>query len=311
MSGQGGGGAKGVVRVLVEDSRGWVKTARGYVMLTKPRIIELLLITTVPAMIVAKRGIPSLALMAITVIGGALAAGGANAVNMWYDRDIDAVMRRTKERPLVTGDVSPTGALVFAVLLEVAAFVVLAVGANLLAAEIALAAALFYVFVYTMWLKRSTSQNIVIGGAAGAAPVLVGWAAVRDELSLAAWLMFLVIFIWTPPHFWGLAFRYANDYSDAGVPMLPSVASKRRSATEIVAYTVALVLVTLALGPVAHLGLVYEVVAVLLGAGFVWYAVRLWRLLTPKAAIRVFSYSITYLSLLFVGMAVDVVVRGH
>ncbi|WP_245526005.1 heme o synthase [Acidimicrobium ferrooxidans] len=288
-----------------------MRTARGYVMLTKPRIIELLLITTVPAMIVAKRGLPSLSLIAITVVGGTLAAGGANAANMWFDRDIDAVMRRTKGRPLVTGDVSPRGALIFSVTLEVAAFAILSVGANVLAASIALAAALFYFGVYTMWLKRSTSQNIVIGGAAGAAPVLVGWAAVRDELSLAAWLMFLIIFVWTPPHFWGLAFRYADDYSAAGVPMLPSVASRRASAWQIVAYSVVLVLLALVLGPVAGLGLVYDAAAVLLGAGFVWYAVRLLRSLSPKAAMRVFSYSITYLSLLFVGMAVDVIVRSR
>lgn len=297
--------------MLVEDSRSWVRTARGYVMLTKPRIIELLLITTVPAMIVAKGGLPSLSLIAITVIGGTLAAGGANAANMWFDRDIDAVMRRTKGRPLVTGDVSPRGALIFSVTLEVAAFAILSIGADVLAASIALAAALFYFGVYTMWLKRSTSQNIVIGGAAGAAPVLVGWAAVRDELSLAAWLMFLIIFVWTPPHFWGLAFRYADDYSAAGVPMLPSVASRRSSAWQIVAYSVVLVLLALALGPVAGLGLVYEAAAVLLGLGFVWYAVQLLRSLSPKAAMRVFSYSITYLSLLFVGMAVDVIVRSR
>jgi protoheme IX farnesyltransferase len=300
-----------VLRVLVEDSRSWVRTARAYVLLTKPRIIELLLITTVPAMIVAKRGVPSVLLMGVTVIGGALAAGGANAANMWYDRDIDAVMRRTKGRPLVTGDASPRGALIFAVVLEVAAFAILTLGANILAASIALAAALFYVFVYTMWLKRSTSQNIVIGGAAGAAPVLVGWAAVRDDVSLAAWLMFLIIFLWTPPHFWGLAFRYADDYADAGVPMLPSVSTRRRSAREILLYTIVLVAVAVLLAPVAHLGLVYESAALLLGLGFIWYAVQLVRSLSPKAAMRVFSYSITYLSLLFVGMAVDVIVRAR
>ncbi len=299
------------MRVLVEDSRSWVRTARGYIMLTKPRIIELLLITTVPSMVVAKRGLPSLGLIVVTVVGGALAAGGANAANMWYDRDIDAIMRRTKKRPLVTGEVSPRGALIFAVVLELAAFAILSFGANLLAAFLALAAALFYVGVYTMWLKRSTSQNIVIGGAAGAAPVLVGWAAVRDELSLAAWLMFAIIFVWTPPHFWGLAFRYADDYHDAGVPMLPSVASRRSSARQILVYTVVLVLLALLLGPVARLGMLYDAAAAGLGAGFVWYAVRLLRSLAPKAAMRVFSYSITYLSLLFVGMAVDVIVRSR
>ncbi len=292
-----------------EGKQDWLRLVKGYVALTKPRIIELLLITTVPAMVVAKRGLPSLSSMLITVIGGTLAAGGANAVNMWYDRDIDSVMRRTKNRPLVTGEVSPAGAMVFAIVLEVVAFAMLTVGDNLLSALLALSAALFYVFVYTMWLKRSTSQNIVIGGAAGAVPVLVGWAAVTGSLSLAAWLMFLVIFIWTPPHFWGLAFRYSDDYSAAGVPMLPAIASRKRSATEILVYTVLLAATTEALGVVAHLGTVYEVVSLALNFGFISYAVALYRLQTPKAAMRVFSFSITYLSLLFVGMAVDVVVK--
>ena len=292
-----------------EGKQDWLRLVKGYVALTKPRIIELLLITTVPAMVVAKRGLPSLSSMLITVIGGTLAAGGANAVNMWYDRDIDSVMRRTKNRPLVTGEVSPAGAMVFAIVLEVVAFAMLTAGDNLLSALLALSAALFYVFVYTMWLKRSTSQNIVIGGAAGAVPVLVGWAAVTDSLSLAAWLMFLVIFIWTPPHFWGLAFRYSDDYSAAGVPMLPAIASRKRSATEILVYTVLLAATTEALGVVAHLGTVYELVSLGLNFGFISYAVALYRLQTPKAAMRVFSFSITYLSLLFVGMAVDVVVK--
>ncbi|MHB8189143.1 MAG: heme o synthase [Ferrimicrobium sp.] len=296
---------------LSEGQGEWARVVRGYVALTKPRIIELLLITTVPAMVVAKRGIPSISSMVVTVVGGTLAAAGANAVNMWFDRDIDAMMRRTKSRPLVTGQVSATGALVFAVVLEVVAFALLGVGDNLLSASLALAAALFYVFVYTMWLKRSTSQNIVIGGAAGAVPVLVGWAAVHDSLSLVAWLMFAVIFLWTPPHFWGLAFRYSEDYAAAGVPMLPSVATRKRSAQEIFAYTLVLAGVTLWLGSAAHLGWVYEVVAVVLNLGFIGYALRLMRALSPKVAMRLFSYSITYLSLLFIGMAVDVVVRGH
>jgi len=289
---------------------GFERTIRGYVALTKPRIIELLLITTVPAMFVAERGIPPLSLMVLTVVGGTLSAGGANAVNMWFDRDIDAVMKRTRNRPLVTGAVSARGALVFAVSLEVVAFAILWLGADLLAATISLAAALFYVFIYTMWLKRSTSQNIVIGGAAGAAPVLVGWAAVHDSLSLAAWLMFAVIFIWTPPHFWGLAFRYSEDYASADVPMLPSVATKRRTATEMLVYTVVLAGVTMWLGSVAGLGVVYLVIAAVLNIGFIGYAVKLVRTQSPKVAMRMFSYSITYLSLLFIGMAVDVVVRA-
>ncbi len=296
---------------LSEGNWDWTKTVKGYVGLTKPRIIELLLITTVPAMVVAKHGLPSIWSIVITVAGGTLAAGGANAVNMWYDRDIDALMKRTKNRPLVTGAVSPTGALIFAIALEVVAFAMLSFGDNVLSASLALLAALFYVFIYTMWLKRSTSQNIVIGGAAGAVPVLVGWAAVTDSLSLAAWLMFLVIFIWTPPHFWGLAFRYSDDYSAAGVPMLPSVATRKRSARDILIYTFVLAVATGALGFAAHLGWVYAVAAVALNAGFIGYAFKLYRDLTPKVAMRLFSYSITYLSLLFIGMAVDVAVRGH
>lgn len=286
-----------------------MRQVRGYIALTKPRIIELLLIATVPSMVVAKDGLPSLAKVVITVIGGTLAAGGANAVNMWFDRDIDAVMRRTQHRPLVTGDVTPQSALIFAVALEAIAFGILYVGDNLLSAVLALAAAAFYIFVYTFWLKRSTSQNIVIGGAAGAVPVLVGWAAVQNSLGWAPVIMFLIIFLWTPPHFWALAFRYREDYSKANVPMLPSVATLRKTATQIVGYTVVLVALTLTLGPVAHLGLIYDIAAGVLGAGFIWYAVKLYRSQSPKLAMRVFSYSITYLTGLFLCMAVDVLVR--
>ncbi len=281
---------------------------RGYVALTKPRIIELLLITTVPAMVVAKGGVPSLWKMVITVIGGTLAAGGANAVNMWFDRDIDAVMKRTQHRPLVTGDVTPTGALVFAAALEVVAFAMLYSGDNLLSAVLALSAALFYIFIYTLWLKRSTSQNIVIGGAAGAVPVLVGWAAVQNNITLSSLLMFLIIFLWTPPHFWALAFRYKEDYSKANVPMMPSVTSMRSTSIQIMVYTLILTAVTLLLGPVAHLGLLYDLAALTLGAGFFGYSYRLFKTESPKVAMRVFSYSITYLMLLFIFMGVDVLV---
>jgi protoheme IX farnesyltransferase len=308
--GEGDGQGRVVRMSTVARSESMVRRARAYVALTKPRIIELLLIATVPAMIVAKQGIPSLSLIAVTVVGGALAAGGANAVNMWFDRDIDAVMKRTSRRPLVTGEVSATSALVFAVALEAVAFAILAVGANLLSALLALAAALFYVFVYTMWLKRTTVQNIVIGGAAGAMPALVGWAAVRDSLSIVPWLMFAIIFLWTPPHFWGLAFRYSDDYHSANVPMLPSVASKRRTATEILVYTVVLAFASGALAWLGHFGLIFAGFALVLNLGFVGYALKLYRTLSQKVAMRVFSYSITYLSLLFIGMALDVVLRG-
>lgn len=290
---------------------GGLKVAKSYVALMKPRIIELLLITTVPAMVVAKDGVPSLALVLLTLVGGTLSAGGANAVNMWVDRDIDAVMKRTQKRPLVTGEISPNAALSFAIIIEVLAFVELWLFVNLLSALFALAAALFYIFVYTLWLKRTSTQNIVIGGAAGAAPVLVGWAAVTNSISWTPIVMFLIIFLWTPPHFWALAFRYKDDYASANVPMLPSVATPKRTALEIVIYTVALWASTLVLIPVAHLGIIYAVAAVVLGGGFFAYAVILYRNCSPKVAMRVFSYSITYLTLLFLAMGIDILVRHH
>src|SRR5580658_9947424 len=291
-------------------------TVGAYVALTKPRIIELLLVTTLPTMVVAQRGLPPLWLMAATLAGGALAAGGANAINMVVDRDIDRLMKRTKNRPLVTGAMTPRAALVFALMLEVAAFVELWLAVNLLSAVLAISATLFYVFVYTLWLKRRSSQNIVIGGAAGAVPVLVGWAAVTDRLAWAPVVLFAIIFIWTPPHFWSLAVRYKEDYAAADVPMLPVVASMKRTTTEIVYYTVALVAVSFLFGPVAHLGWIYMVSAAVLGAGFLYLVTRLWSLAqsdqaTGRDAMRVFGYSITYLTVLFVAMAGDVLIRNH
>jgi protoheme IX farnesyltransferase len=291
-------------------------TVSAYVALTKPRIIELLLVTTLPTMVVAKHGLPSVWLMAATLVGGTLAAGGANAINMVVDRDIDRLMNRTKNRPLVTGAMTPGAALVFALSLEAAAFVELWLAVNLLSAALAVSATLFYVFVYTLWLKRRSSQNIVVGGAAGAVPVLVGWAAVTGSLSWAPVVLFAIIFIWTPPHFWSLAVRYKEDYAAAEVPMLPVVASMKRTTREIVLYTVALVAVSLLFGPVAHLGLIYTVAAGALGAGFLFMTTRLWRLArtdraTGKEAMRVFSYSITYLTVLFVAMAGDVLITNH
>ncbi len=287
---------------------GWARVG-AYLALTKPRIIELLLVTTLPTMVVAQRGWPPVGLIVATLVGGALAAGGANAINMVVDRDIDKVMHRTRNRPLVTGAVTPRSALVFAIALEVAAFVELALLVNVLSAVLAVSATLFYVFVYTLWLKRTSSQNIVIGGAAGAVPVLVGWAAVTDSLSWTPVVLFAIIFIWTPPHFWALAVKYRDDYSAAKVPMLPSVASFRRTATEILVYSVLLVGVSLLLAVVAHLGLLYTVCALVLGAGFLAMAVRLWTQASAKASMRLFSYSITYLTVLFVAMAVDVLIR--
>jgi len=277
-----------------------------YVALTKPRIIELLLITTLPTMIVAQRGLPPAWLMAATLLGGSLAAGGANAINMFVDRDIDKLMHRTSKRPLVTGTVTPRAALTFAIALEVAAFAELWAWVNPLSAALAVSATLFYVFVYTLWLKRTSTQNIVIGGAAGAVPVLVGWAAVTDGLSWTPLVMFAIIFVWTPPHFWALAVKYKEDYQAASVPMLPAVATFKRTAREILLYSVLLLGVSLLLAAVAALGVIYVASASVLGVVFVAMALRLLRQQTPKAAMQLFSYSITYLTLLFVLMAVDI-----
>ena len=284
---------------------------RSYLALTKPRIIELLLVTTLPTMFVARRGVPSVGLMLATLAGGALAAGGANTINMVVDRDIDKLMQRTRNRPLVTGAISPRAALVFALGLEVVAFGELWRWVNLLSAVLAVSATAFYVFVYTLWLKRISPQNIVIGGAAGAVPVLVGWAAVTDRLGWAPVVLFAVIFIWTPPHFWALAIKYRDDYEAAGVPMMPVVSTFKRTAGQIVVYTVLLVAVTVLFAAVGHMGVLYLVSALVLGAVFLFYALRLRQQATPRAAMKLFSYSITYLTLLFAAMAGDVLVRFH
>jgi protoheme IX farnesyltransferase len=277
-----------------------------YLALTKPRIIELLLVTTLPTMILARRGLPSVGLMVATLAGGAMAAGGANAINMYADRDIDRIMHRTRNRPFVTGAVHPRNGLIFALALEVVAFAELWWFVNPLSAVLAISATLFYVFVYTLWLKRTSSQNIVIGGAAGAVPVLVGWAAVTGSLSWTPFLLFALIFLWTPPHFWALAVKYRDDYRAAGVPMLPAVATVAGTARQIFVYSVALVVVSLVLAPVASLGVVYVVGASLLGALFIALAVELWMQPNPKVAMRLFRFSITYLTLLFVVMAIDI-----
>ncbi len=277
----------------------------GFVALTKPRIIELLLVTTLPTMVVAQRGLPPAWLMVATLAGGALAAGGANAINMWHDRDIDAVMKRTAQRPLVTGLVQPTEALVFALLLEAAAFLLLWGTVNLLSAVLALSATAFYVFVYTLWLKRTSPQNIVIGGAAGAVPVLVGWSAVTGSLGWAPFVLFAVIFVWTPPHFWALAIKYKEDYAAADVPMLPVVADARSTGRQIVAYTVLLWAVSLAFTPIAGMGWIYTGAALVLGGAFLFHAVCLLRHSSVKNAMRLFGWSITYVTLLFSAMALD------
>jgi len=281
----------------------------GFVALTKPRIIELLLVTTLPTMIVAARGLPGAGLIVSTLVGGTLAAGGANAINMYIDRDIDAVMHRTAKRPIVTGTVSPRSALAFAVGLEVAAFALLWVEVNLLSAVLAVSATLFYVFVYTLWLKRTSVQNIVIGGAAGAVPVLVGWAAVRDDLSLAPLLLFALVFVWTPPHFWALAFRYREDYRAVDVPMMPAVVPFPKVARQIVGYSLLVVAVSLAFGWSAHLGVVYWVAAVLAGGVFLAHSLALWKVQTEARAMRLFHWSITYLTVLFAAMAASQLVH--
>ena len=296
--------------------RSRVDVLRGYVALTKPRIIELLLITTIPTMVVAAKGFPGLWLVVATLAGGTLAAGGANAFNMVIDRDIDAIMERTKRRPLVTGVMTPRAATIFAVGLELAAFAALSIWVNMLSAYLAMGATAFYVVVYTIWLKRRSKQNIVIGGAAGAVPVLIGWAAVTNSLSWTPVLLFLVIFIWTPPHFWALAVRYRDDYEAANVPMMPVVASLRRTTLEILVYSVVMWALTILVGPVAHLGWIYAVAATVLGALFTFYALRLYHharndRADVAEAMRLFHFSITYLSALFVLMAVDVLVRNH
>ncbi|HEX6235859.1 MAG TPA: heme o synthase [Acidimicrobiales bacterium] len=281
-----------------------------YVALTKPRIIELLLVTTVPTMIVAERGMPPLWLIAATVAGGTLAAGGANAINMYVDRDIDRVMKRTRRRPLVTGQVTPRAALTFAVTLEAAAFAFLWVTVNLLSAVLAVSACLFYVFVYTLWLKRRSRSNIVIGGAAGAAPVLIGWSAVTGTLDWPPVVLFAVIVYWTPPHFWALAIRYRDEYASVDVPMLPVVAGLRTTALRILLYTLLLWGLTVLFAPVAGMGNLYLGASLVLGGVFTWYAARLVRQTTPARAMRLFAWSITYVTLLFGAMAADELVRS-
>jgi protoheme IX farnesyltransferase len=291
-------------------ARGSGQVLKAYVQLTKPRIVTLLLITTVPAMVVAADGMPSIWLILATLLGGTLSAGGANAINQYYDRDIDRLMNRTSSRPLPTHRVEPHKALAFGVALGVLAFVWLTLTVNVLSAALSLAALLFYVFVYTVWMKRSTPQNIVIGGAAGAVPCLVGWAAVTNRLSLAAWILFAIVFCWTPPHFWALAMKYKDDYAAAGVPMLPVVSSVNETTRGILLYSLLTVCETILLLPVARLGPLYLLTALILGGGFLYLAVRLRRHPDVPRALGLFKYSITYLALLFLAMAADRLVIG-
>jgi len=286
--------------------------ARALFALTKPRIIELLLVTTLPTMLLAQRGLPSLGLIAVTLIGGAMAAGSANTINCYIDRDIDAVMRRTAHRPLVArggqAAIRPAEALAFGVVLGIAATLLLGLFANWLSAALADAALLFYVFVYTLGLKRRTASNIVIGGAAGCFPVLVGWAAVTDRVAWPAFVLFGVIFFWTPPHFWALAIKFRDDYAAASVPMLPVVATPQVVARKIVVYSWIMVATTLALAPNA--GWIYAAIAAGLGGWFLSEAHRMrGRIASGIAAapMRLFHLSIGYLTLLFLAVAITAV----
>ncbi len=297
----------GVVPVIADPLAGRRTPVAAYFALTKPRIIELLLITTVPSMVLAAGRWPGTWLVVATLIGGSLSAGGANALNNYVDRDIDQLMRRTRARPLARHEVPPRNALIFGVVLGVAGFGWLWATSNLLAASVSTAALLFYVFVYTLGLKRTSSQNIVIGGAAGAAPALVGWAAVTGTIGLPAWVLFLVVFYWTPPHFWALAIRYLDDYERAGVPMLPVVAGSEATTRKMLLYTGLMVAISLLLVPVAGMRWVYLVAALGLGAWFLWDTWRVY--LRPQEAMRLFTTSTVYLAALFGAVLLDVLVR--
>jgi len=282
-----------------------------YVALTKPRIIELLLVTTLPTMLLAAGGFPPAGLVLATLVGGAAAAGSANVLNCYLDRDIDELMNRTRRRPLVTGEITPRAAMVFGVTLGLASLVWFALLVNLVAAGLALAAILLYVIGYTMLLKRRTPQNIVWGGVAGCMPVLIGWSAVTGSLAWAPVALFAVVFFWTPPHYWPLSMRFRKDYAAAGVPMLPVVADDTRVAREMVAYTVAMVVASLALVPLAPMTWVYTAAAGVLGAWFLGSTVALLhRARNPRPGVklgemRLFHSSITYLTLLFLAVAID------
>jgi protoheme IX farnesyltransferase len=284
---------------------GWRETVGAYVALTKPRIIELLLVTTFPAMVVAADGIPNLWLVLATLVGGSLAAGGANTINCYLDRDIDAIMRRTHSRPIPAGLIAPERALAFGIALSVVSFVFLTLTVNLLTAALAVSAIAFYVFIYTLWLKRSTVENIVIGGAAGAVPPLCGWAAVTNSLDAAPLIMFAIVFLWTPPLFWALAIPYTDDYANAHVPMLPvthgALEARRRS----MVYAIVTVAISLALVLTGDVGAVYLAIAGVSGAVFLWLAWLQIKLASVRAAMTLFRYSTSYLAIIFLAMVID------
>ncbi|MCK9876583.1 heme o synthase [Frankia sp. AgPm24] len=285
--------------------------ARAYVALMKLRVVELLLITTVPAMMLAKRGMPSVWLIVVTLVAGTLSAGSANTINCYVDRDIDQVMGRTRKRPLVRATVTPTEALVFGILLGIVSTLMFGLLVNWPSALLSLGAISFYVFVYTLGLKRRTPSNIVIGGAAGCFPVLIGWSAVTGSLSWSAALLFAIVFFWTPPHFWALAMKFRDDYAAAGIPMLPVVASPETVTRRILFYAYGMVAVSLVLAPVAHTGWFYLASAIAVGG---WFLVEAHRIVRRTArgedprAMHLFHMSITYLTLLFTAIAIVAVV---
>jgi heme o synthase len=303
------GEARGDSAALIQ--RGFARTLSAYVQLTKPRVMSLLLATTATAMIIAARGMPDLGIFVATLVGGALMSGGAGAINHYVDRDIDPLMGRTAWRPIPSGVISPRRALWFGIALGALASAVFILLVNPLACLLALLGLLGYVFIYTLWLKRSTPSNIVIGGAAGAIPPLVGWAAVTNEIgSLTAWYLFAIIFFWTPPHFWALSLLIRKHYERAGVPMLPVVRGEDETRRQIVLYSVLLVVLTLVLSPFGMMGGVYFAAALVLGGLFIRDALGLWRQATPQAARRLYLYSMLYLFALFAAMAVDRVVTA-
>jgi heme o synthase len=279
---------------------------RDYFELVKPKVQTLLLLTTITTMYVA--GSPSIGLVFLTCLGGALSAGGAGAINHWFDRDIDRLMKRTASRPVASGRVSPRAALIYGVSLGIASFVLLSLTVNVLAAVLALSGLLGYVFVYTVWLKRSTPQNIVIGGAAGAVPPLVGWAAVTGSLSFDALLLFAIVFFWTPPHFWALSLLMKDEYARAGVPMLPVVRGEAFTRRQIVLYTLMLIAITIAPVATGLFGGIYLGVASVLGLAFLAGAIRLQRTIERRPALQLYLFSLAYLAVLFAAMAIDTAV---
>ena len=297
---------------LKETQRGsgaWRQTVSSYINLMKPHVTILLLGTTVATMAIAQRGWPGLGLVLATLLGGTMAAGSANCINCYIDRDIDQVMTRTQRRSLPSGKVQPTQALIFGLLLGAGSFAIFGLSVNLLSAFLALAAILFYVFVYTLWLKRSSAQNIVIGGAAGAVPVLIGWSAVTNSVPLAAIWLFAIVFYWTPPHFWALSLLIEKDYARANVPMLPVVMGERETKKQILLYSLLLLAVTLILFAMQVMGYVYLVCALILGGILIYMSIRLLLDTTRKWARTIFWYSNCYLAILFAVMVLDRVIH--